>query len=106
MAHIGREVNDLQQALGDLLDRWPRAKAASLDPEAQRVLARADALLEDIDALTRLDTETPGERASGARRPSRRERARSQPPRPGSWEANARRLGEATRRHEAARRGR
>jgi hypothetical protein len=93
MAYIGRELNDLQQALGGLLDRWPRAKAASLDPDAQQVLTSADALLEDIAALTRRDDETPGERASGSRRPTGRERARSRPPTPGSWAANARRIG-------------
>jgi hypothetical protein len=93
MPHLGRELNDLQLALGDLLDRWPKGKAATLDRAAQQMLANAEVLLGDIDELLRPSAETPGERLSGARRPSRRERERTQPPRPGSWEANARRIG-------------
>ena len=79
MAHIGREWNDLQQALGVLLDRWPRGKAASLDPEAQSLLADADRLLGGIEAMLEPREETPGERAAGAARPRRGERDERSP---------------------------
>ena len=70
MTTLGRELNDVRQALADLVDRWPRAKAASLDPEAQHLLAEADRLLGGIDELLEPRYETPGERAGGAARPS------------------------------------
>lgn len=79
MAHIGRELIDVQAALQGLLDRWPRGKAASLDPEAQAVLGDADRLLGGIEAMLEPREETPGERAAGAARPRRSERDERSP---------------------------
>ena len=60
MAHLGRELNDLQSRPADLLDRWPRGKAATLSPTRGRSSQRRRAGRRHRDGATRPPTETPG----------------------------------------------